>query len=506
MAISITQVTDSTLRNLGDIPFSETVYTAGQVETRIGSITGSVADYVASSVSTLWRGGGPKTAAQINSTTSGQDLLVSGNVGYVYHLSGDLEITSTNASRFMEPSGTHVEDGTDIAVIAVTSGSTTLYKFDVLGVTDSSVVRSVNGINPTNGAVTIPNSASNKDGLMTSGQYTKLSGIATGAEVNQNAFSTIYATGDSISAGSKTDTLTFSGESGISISLDSSTNTVTISAETIEEDLGNLSGSLEDLSGTLSDLYETVSGNGSDLSEINGVLEDLSGRIDGLFDETSGVGADLSSLNDVICGISGDISGLLDDISGVSGDLSGLTSDVCGMADSISQLGNLSSYGIVKAYDSSGSVIGSGTATTAEDVFALKAGTSTSLSISGSYVTVNANVPVKDVYISGGSSLVDNKGDAVIPYANTDSGSRVPGIVTIASALTDNTENAVATASQVSGAIATLNTTIAGLVVGNTLHSGLNARGLGNPTGTVVSGTLYALLAALHAADTKSET
>ena len=68
-------------------------------------------------------------------------------------------------------------------------------------------------------------------GLMSATDKTKLDGIASGAEVNQNAFSTIAVTGqDSITADSKTDTLTLKAGTGISITLNDETDEVEIAS------------------------------------------------------------------------------------------------------------------------------------------------------------------------------------------------------------------------------------------------------------------------------------
>jgi hypothetical protein len=64
---------------------------------------------------------------------------------------------------------------------------------------------------------------------LTSAERTKLSGIATGAEVNQNAFSNVAVTGqDAVAADGKTDTLNLAAGTGITITTNASTDTVTI--------------------------------------------------------------------------------------------------------------------------------------------------------------------------------------------------------------------------------------------------------------------------------------
>lgn len=62
----------------------------------------------------------------------------------------------------------------------------------------------------------------------TTSEKTKLSGIATGAEVNQNAFSNVTVGSTTIAADSKTDTLTIAAGTGISVSGDATNDKVTI--------------------------------------------------------------------------------------------------------------------------------------------------------------------------------------------------------------------------------------------------------------------------------------
>jgi hypothetical protein len=64
---------------------------------------------------------------------------------------------------------------------------------------------------------------------LTSSERTKLSGIATGAEVNQNAFSNVAVAGQTtVAADAKTDTLTLAAGTGITLTTDAGTDTVTI--------------------------------------------------------------------------------------------------------------------------------------------------------------------------------------------------------------------------------------------------------------------------------------
>lgn len=68
------------------------------------------------------------------------------------------------------------------------------------------------------------------NGLMSSSDKTKLNGIATGAEVNQNAFSNIAIGDATIAADTKTDTLTFVAGSNVTLTPDATNDKVTIAA------------------------------------------------------------------------------------------------------------------------------------------------------------------------------------------------------------------------------------------------------------------------------------
>ncbi len=77
----------------------------------------------------------------------------------------------------------------------------------------------------------IANASTSSAGLMSKEDKTKLDGIQAGAEVNQNAFSTIAVSGQtSIEADTKTDTLTLANGTGITITTDAANNKVTITA------------------------------------------------------------------------------------------------------------------------------------------------------------------------------------------------------------------------------------------------------------------------------------
>lgn len=68
------------------------------------------------------------------------------------------------------------------------------------------------------------------NGLMSSTDKTKLDGIATGAEVNQNAFSNVVVGSTTIAADSKTDTLTLAAGANVTLTPNATNDTITIAA------------------------------------------------------------------------------------------------------------------------------------------------------------------------------------------------------------------------------------------------------------------------------------
>ena len=116
-----------------------------------------------------------------------------------------------------------------------------------------------------------PADASN-DGLMSSSDYTKLDGIETGAEVNQNAFSNVTAGGTTIASSSKTDTLNITG-TNVTITPDASNKTIEIevTGTDVETALGYTPASIDPETGKIP-VEELPGGVGSvvEASEING--------------------------------------------------------------------------------------------------------------------------------------------------------------------------------------------------------------------------------------------
>lgn len=99
--------------------------------------------------------------------------------------------------------------------------------------TVSQVVQSSTGqVSVTDRVITIPSTdaTTSAHGLMTAADKTKLNGIATGAEVNQNAFSNVKVGSTTVAADGKTDTLELVAGSNVTLTPDATNDKVTIAA------------------------------------------------------------------------------------------------------------------------------------------------------------------------------------------------------------------------------------------------------------------------------------
>lgn len=85
----------------------------------------------------------------------------------------------------------------------------------------------LNANGKTLGTVGISSATTSQAGLMSAADKTKLNGVATGAEVNQNAFSKVVVGSTTIEADSKTDTLTLAG-SNVTLTPDATNDKLTI--------------------------------------------------------------------------------------------------------------------------------------------------------------------------------------------------------------------------------------------------------------------------------------
>jgi hypothetical protein len=178
--------------------------------TQLGKVLGGYNDKINTKLGTK--------ADKVSNATSGNFAGLDAN--------GNLTDSGKKAADF-KPKQTAVSDpsasGTSISFIASASQDTN----GVITVTKKSVPTAV--ATGTTGAT---------DGLMTAADKQKLNGIATGAEVNQNAFSNVKVGSTTVEADSKTDTLELVAGSGVTITADATNDKITIKGTTYDGDRG----------------------------------------------------------------------------------------------------------------------------------------------------------------------------------------------------------------------------------------------------------------------------
>lgn len=135
---------------------------------------------------------------------------------------GELAINTYDGKLYLKK-----DDGTE-GIVDVTGGGATIPSLDAVTTVGSDTTNSITvGGLDVNGNITLIGTV---DGRDVAADGTKLDGISVGAEVNQNAFSSVVVSGQpTITADTKTDTLTITAGAGIALSANSTTDTITIS-------------------------------------------------------------------------------------------------------------------------------------------------------------------------------------------------------------------------------------------------------------------------------------
>ena len=129
---------------------------------------------------------------------------------------------------------TFIYDGTQYQLIAIDRWQDDTAK-SISGLSVSGKTITYTKVNGTTGTITTQDTTysaatTSANGLMSSSDKTKLNGIATGAEVNQNAFANVVVGSTTIAADSKQDTLTFVAGSNVTITPDATNDKITIAA------------------------------------------------------------------------------------------------------------------------------------------------------------------------------------------------------------------------------------------------------------------------------------
>ena len=121
---------------------------------------------------------------------------------------------------------TFIYDGTQYQLIAIDR-----WQNDITSHTGNTTVHiTATERNTWNAKASTATATTSANGLMSSSDKTKLNGIATGAEVNQNAFANVVVGSTTIAADAKQDTLTFVAGSNVTITPDATNDKITIAA------------------------------------------------------------------------------------------------------------------------------------------------------------------------------------------------------------------------------------------------------------------------------------
>lgn len=134
----------------------------------------------------------------------------------------------------------------------------------------------------------------------TNAEKTKLSGIAEGAEVNQNAFSNVTIGSTTISADSKTDTLTLVAGNNVTITPDASNDKITIAATDTTYGAAGTSLGLVQSGGDVTIKSGVITVNDDSHNHIIANVDGLQASIDSKVDKVTGKGLSTNDLTNVL--------------------------------------------------------------------------------------------------------------------------------------------------------------------------------------------------------------
>jgi hypothetical protein len=164
-----------------------------------------------------------KAGTGINITASGSDNSVTiASTVAPSHFKG--EYTSLTALRAVEGSAgdyAYVDEGADKDITTYIWDTTDAAWVEQRGVTTAE----------TSASVKEKYEANEDTNAFTNNEKTKLSGIATGAEVNQNALASIAVGSVTVTANGKTDTFTLVAGTGVLVTANATAKTITFTAD-----------------------------------------------------------------------------------------------------------------------------------------------------------------------------------------------------------------------------------------------------------------------------------
>ena len=193
--------------------------------TEIVGETGKIYVDLATDNTYRWSGGDSGAWVCITNPLKADRGLSLSSAGSVGHSNSITARTTAGAVKitydaYGHITGTAALSKSDISLGNVENKSSATIRGEIT----SANVTTALGFTPANAATMATTSTA---GLMTTAQVTKLSGIASGAEVNQNAFSNIKVGSTTVAADTKTDTITFTAGDYVTLTGDATNDAVT---------------------------------------------------------------------------------------------------------------------------------------------------------------------------------------------------------------------------------------------------------------------------------------
>lgn len=183
----------------------------------------------------------------------------------------DTLTVSPAANTAITVAASNTNDTLTIGLGAATSNNVGGIKSQTADSSDNTYKVNVNNNGLAN--VGIPTADESTDGIMSSEAYTKLDGIATGAEVNQNAFGIVKAGNNSRYADAKVDTLIFTGGTGITTAITNESNGNSTNDDSITISLnpanGTTLGGIKSPNNSYYD-YDSTNGGKASVSVVDG--------------------------------------------------------------------------------------------------------------------------------------------------------------------------------------------------------------------------------------------
>ena len=223
--------------------------------------------------------GGTNGTISVNTNGSSTNVAVKGLGSAAYTASTAYDAAGTAQTK-ADSALASAKSYTDTAISNLINGAPTT--LDTLGEIATAMADNADVVEALNDAIGTKVDKVSGKGLSTNDYTTteknKLSGIASGAQVNQNAFSNVKVGDTTIAADTTTDTLTLVAGSNITLTPDATGDSVTIAAKDTTYTLGSFG-----ITATASELnkLDGVTATTAELNYVDGVTSNIQTQLDG---------------------------------------------------------------------------------------------------------------------------------------------------------------------------------------------------------------------------------